>query len=74
MTYQDWVRKQHEEGQHGLGWQPRGDDVWEAATKAERERCAKLCENLPVDDPEGLWFNDDMTMAARECAAAIRAT
>ena len=38
---------------------PYGDpppiEVWQAATEAERERCAKVCEaNLHNDDGE--WF------------------
>lgn len=47
-------------------------DVWETATKAERERCAALCDSMPENDPKGPWFNDDMSLGARECAAAIR--
>jgi len=47
--------------------------AWNAATKAERERCAELCDALPANDPKGAWFNDDMSAGARECAAAIRA-
>jgi hypothetical protein len=43
-----------------------------AAVLAERERCAKICEDLPSRDPKGPWFNDDMTAGANECAAAIR--
>ncbi len=73
MTYQDWIRKQYEEGR-GLSWQPKGADVWEAATRAERERCAELCDALPANDPKGGWFNDDMSAGALECAAAIRAS
>jgi hypothetical protein len=42
------------------------------AVEAERERCAKLCEELPSKDPEGPWFNHDMSAGALECAAAIR--
>lgn len=64
MTYQEWVRKQYEEG-HGLSWQPSAKDAWEAATLAERERCAGICEDAIghiTDTP----LND--------CAKAIRAT
>lgn len=43
-----------------------------AAVEAEREACAKLCAELPRKDPNGPWFNDDMSAAAYECAAAIR--
>lgn len=51
----------------------KGRFIWDASAKAEREACAKVCETLPADDPTGPWFNDDMTMAAIDCANAIRA-
>ena len=35
---------------------------WQAATKAERERCAKVCESLHYTD----------TSTAQNCADAIR--
>lgn len=49
--------------------------VWEAATEAERERCAKLCEAEKVEaditnDPTDRAYN----MALRHAAAAIRAS
>ena len=66
MTYQSWIRKQYEEG-HGLSWRPNGADVWEAATKAERERCARVCESFGGNGPG--YIDDDW---ARMCAAAIR--
>lgn len=51
------------------------DQMRAFATQAvldERERCAKIVEGLPADDPTGPWFNDDMSSAALLCAAAIR--
>lgn len=39
---------------------------------AEREACAKLCDEL-LTDASGQWHNDDMAAGAYECAAAIRA-
>lgn len=42
-----------------------------AAVQAERERCAKLCDDLPLD-PAGPWFNSDMCEGAEQCAIAIR--
>jgi hypothetical protein len=56
----EWVR-----------WSDARQAVQEAV-EAERERCAKLCEELPSKDPEGPWFNHDMSAGALECAAAIR--
>ena len=44
------------------------------ATLAERARCASICDDLPVKDPKGAWFKNDMRLAAGECAEAIRAS
>jgi len=46
---------------------------WQAAMKAEREACAKVCDDLPVppyvsDNDAHIW---DLTCV--DCAAAIRA-
>ena len=41
--------------------------VWEAATEAERERCAQVCESFGGNGPG--YIDDDW---ARMCAAAIR--
>jgi len=46
--------------------------VWNAAVKAEREACAKVCDDLLVPvhislDDESLW-----EVATLDCAAAIR--
>jgi hypothetical protein len=45
---------------------------FDAAIKAERERCAKICEALirrrPHVNPSVAWYE-----AAQSCAAAIRA-
>jgi hypothetical protein len=43
-----------------------------AAVLKEREELAALCENLPTTDPDGMWFNHDMSAGAYACAAAIR--
>lgn len=42
------------------------------AVQQERERLAKLCDDLPAKDPDGPWFNDEMSQGAYACAAAIR--
>lgn len=47
-------------------------DQMRAYALAERERCAKLCDDLPAKDANGPWFNDDMSAGAYACAAAIR--
>ena len=71
MTYQEWARKQYEEG-HGLSWQPSAKDAWEAATIAERERCAKLCEEMiqRADD----WDSSYWDQACDRIAMKIRAS
>ncbi len=43
------------------------------AVAAEREACAVVCDNMPVGDKYGGWFNDDMSEGAMSCAEAIRA-
>lgn len=53
-------------------WRDVGPDeiwaaAWEAATAAERERCARVCESFGGN---GLGYIDDDW--ARMCAAAIR--
>lgn len=71
MTYRDWIRKQYEEGR-GLSWQPNGADIWEAATKAERERCAKLCEEGVQNAPD--WDSSQWDQACQNRAMTIRAS
>lgn len=46
-------------------------EVWQASASTERDRCAKLCENL---GPQLLrWWGDGQANAAcQECATAIR--
>ena len=46
--------------------------AWKAATLVEREACADVCDCIPVKDPDGPWFNDDMSQAAMICAETIR--
>jgi len=48
--------------------------AWKAAVKAEREECAKLCENVDFDN---CWTGDSeydsgMLQGARVCIDAIR--
>jgi hypothetical protein len=64
MTFDGWFQEQ--------GWAEEHRDVfrivWDAATKAEREACAKLCDELDNGENSG-----DYASAARWCAARIRA-
>lgn len=52
-----------------LAW---GRQCYEAGVSAERERAAKIADDMPVNDPDGPWFNDEMSSAAYQIAAAIR--
>lgn len=75
MTFDEWMVT------HRPGYKPSDDSVqdrvlrscWEAATAAEREACAKVCEQY-ADDHSGT-SNDrhGEEFAAFNCAAAIRA-
>lgn len=47
--------------------------AWEAATAAERERCAKVCEEQFWDDPVFTQEKVAHDGTIRHCAAAIRA-
>lgn len=51
-------------------------ECWQAATLAERERCAKVCETWAKGHAkaDGCTYSDcDFVAAAQDCAAAIRA-
>ena len=45
-------------------------DAWNAATLAERERCAKLCSDESTR--YALWEVDRVARILQECADAIR--
>jgi len=47
--------------------------AFHAAWQSARNVFASICDDLPASDPKGGWFNNDMCIAAAECAAAIRA-
>jgi hypothetical protein len=40
---------------------------------AGMELAAQIADDMPCKDPDGPWFNDDMSSAAYSIAAAIRA-
>lgn len=44
--------------------------AWDAATKAEREACAKLCDELPA--PPGTTSFSSYEVATMDCGEAIR--
>jgi hypothetical protein len=44
--------------------------AYRAATAAERERCARVCETLYEDGPRG--SDQDSFATCQDCAAAIR--
>lgn len=51
-------------------------EAWQAATLAERERCAKVCETWAKGHAkaDGCTYSDcHFVAAAQDCAAAIRA-
>ena len=50
-------------------------EAWQAATKAEREACAKVCEELVRGyDMSGNKYDVPKHYSPRLCASAIRAT
>ncbi len=65
MTFDEWIKEQPE-GVAACDHVTFGRMVWEAATKVEREECAKVCESL-------FDMEDDSCNEADKCAAAIRA-
>lgn len=48
---------------YAAGW-----EMWKSATKAERERCAKVCDQLDAMSRDPMVCSG----SAEECAAAIR--
>jgi hypothetical protein len=78
MTFEEWWetegRKWEPSGQSNVAWM-----AWEAATTAERERCAKVCEDVSDEFQlnEGKKYAElktDAESGALHCAARIRAT
>lgn len=62
MTFDEWWKEQPTRFT-AAGFKDDAREIWEAATMAEREACAQLCENDENGfSTEGKW-----------CAAAIRA-
>ena len=66
MTFDEWWEL------HGSKWALPNErliakQAWEAATLAEREECAKVCDSRYLGD------NNREDLEAKRCAAAIRA-
>ena len=69
MTFEEWWVDRH-----GINWKAyytdsakeAAEEAWEAATLAERESCAKVCE----DHAEDAWDHEGGSLW---CADAIRA-
>ena len=74
MTVDEWLNTQYT---HGLVYQEKtARSAWAAATTAERDRCAKICEKMmaETDQPYGDDENthiDGWIAACNECRWAI---
>lgn len=77
MTFDEWWVDQH-----GQNWRAifthsakdAAEESWNAATKVEREACAKVCENTITDAILGgnKEYNTGREMGAIVCANKIR--
>ena len=65
MTFDEWFQSKQGEAYESMYAFAKA--AWKAATLAEREECAKLCESRYMGD------NNREDMEARRCATAIRA-
>jgi len=65
------IRKMAEEAGFSQGGVRSWSVQFEAFARLVAEDCAKTCQDLPSTDPDGPWFNDDMTAGAMECEQAI---
>ena len=61
MTFDEWHKKQPTAFTFDLRKEDHGRVIWDAATKAEREACAAICDRFAARD-----------MHPAECAEAIR--
>ena len=66
MTFDEWAKSRPlgEPNSHGY---LMAKAAWQAATRAEREECAKVCDSRYLGD------NNREDLEAKRCAAAIRA-
>ena len=65
MTFDEWAKSRPlgEPNSHGY---LMAKAAWQAATRAEREECAKVCDEYAKESSNPMNF-------AENCAAAIRA-
>lgn len=68
MTFEEWWANWSPEPVKDEYERTLAKRAWEAATKAEREACAKVCENMA----NGHTTTKASALMARECMAAIR--
>lgn len=70
MNFEEW----YEEARTKEPYLNRGisqRDIWEAATKAEREACAKVCEAV-IEDYRGSNMGKCAEVVGDKCVDAIR--
>ena len=71
MTFEEWWGQWPEARSKSL-WQKKDcHTAWQAAIKQERERCAKIAENL-YEDANHIHYDIMADELGREIAAAIR--
>lgn len=71
MTFEEWWNQASDSWQNAhSASRDHYRLAWEAATAAERERCAKVCEALGGTDGDDFDYEQG---AALRCADAIRA-
>ena len=68
-----WGANKYRDGRSiGLQLKPLAERVWDAATAAERERCARVAEGIERPD-ERHWINGSLyDTLRRETAAELR--
>lgn len=82
MDFESWWKKSSLEGSVHMSYYLDAEAAWKAATLAERERCAKVCDRIASSAEEeakgsDLFYGSDQWYggavdAAEECANAIR--
>jgi hypothetical protein len=68
MTFDEWVERSipMTDQEKTFAW-----FAWKAATEAEREACAEVCESFIGEQPRA-GFHGEYKQGAKNCAAAIR--
>ena len=79
MNYQEWLAE-HMKDCDSMSYRPDSKVVWEAATKAAREACAKVCDEIAesikrnlASCEHGELSDEGAASVASDCATAIRA-